>query len=63
MMNAMKHGMYVVVRPPGVCPGQIRVDGYYQKYLLEVWDIVSKDETIRSYPGQSVLSWPMSPSA
>lgn len=52
MMNAMKHGMYVVVRPPGVCPGEIRVNGYYQRYLLEVWDIVSKDETIRSYPGQ-----------
>lgn len=52
MIKAMDHGMYVVVRPPGVCPGQIRVDGYYQKYLLEVWDIVSKDETIRSYPGQ-----------
>ena len=52
MLKAMDHGMYVVVRPPGVCPGQIRVDGYYQKYLLEVWDIVSKDETIRSYPGQ-----------
>ena len=55
MEKAMKHGMYVVVRPPGVCPGEIRVDGYYQKYLLTVWDIVSKNETIRAYAGQISL--------
>ena len=52
MMDALDHGLYVVVRPPGVCPGEIRVNGYYQKYLMEVWDMVSKDETIRSYAGQ-----------
>lgn len=52
MQKAMNHGMYVVVRPPGVCPGEIRVDGYYQKYLLEVWDYVSKQEFIKSYAGQ-----------
>ncbi len=55
MEKAMKHGMYVVVRPPGVCPGEIRVDGYYQKYLLTVWDIVSKNENIRAYAGQISL--------
>ena len=52
MMDALNHGMYVVVRPPGVCPGEIWVDGYYQKYLMEVWDMVSKDETIQAYAGQ-----------
>ena len=55
MQKAMNHGMFVVVRPPGVCPGQIRVDGYYQKYLLEVWDMVSKQEFIRNYSGQISL--------
>ena len=55
MQKAMNHGMYVVVRPPGVCPGEIRVDGYYQKYLLEVWDYVSKQEFIKSYAGQISL--------
>lgn len=55
MKMAMAHGMYVVVRPPGVCPGEIRVDGYYQKYLLTVWDIVSKDKTIQNYSGQISL--------
>lgn len=55
MMDAIGHGLYVVVRPPGVCPGEIRVNGYYQKYLLEVWDMVSKDETIQAYSGQISL--------
>lgn len=55
MMDALEHGLYVVVRPPGVCPNPIYVDGYYQKYMLEVWDIVSSDETIRNYAGQISL--------
>ena len=55
MKMAMAHGMYVVVRPPGVCPGEIRVDSYYQKYLLTVWDIVSKDKTIQNFSGQISL--------
>ena len=52
MQRAMKHGMYVVVRPPGVCPHQINVGGYYQKYLLQVWDIFTKNDSIRKYSGQ-----------
>ena len=52
MIDALDHGLYVVVRPPGVCPGEIRVDGYYQKYLIEVWDSVSKNDIIRSHAGQ-----------
>lgn len=55
MKMAMAHGMYVVVRPPGVCPGEIRIDSYYQKYLLTVWDIVSKDKTIQNFSGQISL--------
>ena len=55
MKKAMNHGMYVVVRPPGVCPHEIRVDGYYQKYLMEVWDSVSKNKTIQAYAGQISL--------
>ena len=55
MKEAMNHGMYVVVRPPGVCPHEIRVDGYYQKYLMEVWDSVSKNETVRAFAGQISL--------
>jgi hypothetical protein len=50
--RAMRHGMYVVVRPPGVCPGNLKVNDYYQNYLTEVWDLFSKNDTIRKYAGQ-----------
>ena len=52
MQKAMNHGMYVVVRPPGVCPGTIKVGDYYQKYLLNVWDLFTKNDSIRKYSGQ-----------
>ena len=50
--KAMKHGMYVVVRPPGVCPGNLQVGDYYQDYLTAVWDIFSKNDSVRKYAGQ-----------
>ena len=43
-------GMYVVMRPPGVCPKVIKVDDNYHKYLLKVWDIVSKHKDLRNNP-------------
>ena len=50
--QAMKHGLYVIMRPPGVCPGTIQVGGEYQKYLLDVWDRVTKNESVLTYSGQ-----------
>ena len=50
--KALDHGLYVVVRPPGVCPGGIKVNGYYQDYLLKVWDIVSSNTNIKKHSGQ-----------
>ena len=35
-------GMYVVMRPPGVCPHEIAVGDAYQDYLNNVWDVVSR---------------------
>ena len=52
MQKAMNHGMFVVVRPPGVCPPTIKVGDYYQQYLLTVWDIVSSNTNIKKYAGQ-----------
>ena len=52
MQRAMKHGMYVVVRPPGVCPGDLQVGDYYQKYLINVWDLFTQNDSIRKYAGQ-----------
>ena len=50
--RAMNHGMYVVVRPPGVCPGNLKVGDYYQQYLLTVWDLFTQNDSIKKYPGQ-----------
>ncbi len=50
--KAMKHGMYVVVRPPGVCPGNIKVGDYYQAYLTKVWDIFSSQDFVKEHAGQ-----------
>ncbi len=50
--QAMKHGLYVIMRPPGVCPHDIYVDGGYQKYLMDVWDRVTKNDSILKYSGQ-----------
>ena len=55
MLDAIKHGMYVVVRPPGVCPGDLMVGDYYQKYLIQVWDLVSQNDSVRKYAGQISL--------
>ena len=55
MQKAMNHGMYVVVRPPGVCPGDLKVGDYYQQYLMTVWDYVSSYPGIQKYAGQISL--------
>lgn len=50
--RAMNHGMYVVVRPPGVCPANIKVGDYYNNYLMTVWDLFTQNDSIRKYAGQ-----------
>ena len=50
--QAMKHGLYVIMRPPGVCPHNIQVGGYYQDYLIDVWDRVTKNDSVLKYSGQ-----------
>ncbi len=53
--KAMNHGMFVVMRPPGVCPQNLKVGDYYQQYLMTVWDIVSSNDSIKKYAGQISL--------
>lgn len=52
---AKAKGLYVIVRPPGVCPQNIQVGDEYQQYLLKVWDIVSKNENVQKFAGQVML--------
>lgn len=49
--NAQNNSMYVIMRPPGVCPQTIQVGGAYQKYLLDVWDAVTSNSNVREYAG------------
>ena len=47
---AIEKGMYVVMRPPGVCPEKIAVGDGYQKYLLKVWRHVAQHTTLKNHP-------------
>lgn len=53
--DAIGHGLYVVIRPPGVFPGNVVVGDYYNDYLYKVWDIVSNHPTVKKYAGQISL--------
>lgn len=47
---AVSKGLYVVMRPPGVCPENISVGDNYNKYLIKVWNIVSKHPKLKNNP-------------
>ena len=49
--DAIAHGLYVVVRPPGVCPGDISVDDKYNRYLKAIWKAFAADEYIKQNSG------------
>lgn len=43
-------GLYVVMRPPGVCPENINVGGAYHNYLKQVWEYVARHEKLKNNP-------------
>lgn len=45
---AISKGLYVVMRPPGVCPDNISEGDAYQQYLLKVWTYVAQHEKLRN---------------
>lgn len=44
---AIGKGLYVVMRPPGVCPEQISVGGEYHQYLKKVWAHVAQHPKLK----------------
>ena len=50
--KALAHGLYVIVRPPGVCPKNIKVGDEYQAYLKKVWKRFASNATIQKNAGQ-----------
>ena len=52
VQKALAHGLYVIVRPPGVCPQNIKVGDEYQTYLKKVWNLFASDSTIQKNAGK-----------
>ena len=49
--DAIAHGLYVIVRPPGVCPQDISVGDKYNRYLKSIWKTFAADEYIQQNSG------------
>lgn len=47
---AISKGLYVVMRPPGVCPENIAVGDEYHAYLKRVWGHVSSQKRLTDNP-------------
>lgn len=47
---AIENGIYVVMRPPGVCPEKLTVGDSYHQYLRKVWSIVCSDSYLNNNP-------------
>ena len=45
---AISKGLYVVMRPPGVCPEKICIGDAYHKYLKQVWGYVAQHAKLRN---------------
>lgn len=45
---AISKGLYVVMRPPGVCPEKITIGDTYQQYLIKVWEHVAQHPKLRN---------------
>lgn len=47
---AISKGLYVVMRPPGVCPHDIAINDSYHKYLKRVWGYISTQKKLTDNP-------------
>lgn len=47
---AISKGLYVVMRPPGVCPEEIAVGDAYHNYLKTVWGYVASKKALTDNP-------------
>jgi hypothetical protein len=45
---ARLRGMYVILRPPGVCPHRIAVGDAYHQYLQTVWNFLSQHSGLKN---------------
>lgn len=47
---AISKGLYVIMRPPGVCPEKIAVGDAYNQYMLKVWGYVTRHSKLKNNP-------------
>lgn len=47
---AVSKGLYVVMRPPGVCPEEIAVGDAYHNYLKSVWGFIASKKRLTDNP-------------
>jgi len=47
---AISKGLYVIMRPPGVCPEKIAVGDAYNQYLIKIWGYVSQHPKLKNNP-------------
>ena len=47
---AISKGLYVIMRPPGVCPDSLAVGDAYNKYLVKVWGYVAQQPKLKNNP-------------
>lgn len=52
MECALGHGLYVILRPPGVCPRDIKVGDDYQQYLKTVWGTICGAKVLKENAGK-----------
>ncbi|MBN2613299.1 MAG: RICIN domain-containing protein [Bacteroidales bacterium] len=46
--HAKSRGMYVILRPPGVCPQNIAINDAYYNYLVTVWTYLSQHSGLKN---------------
>jgi hypothetical protein len=46
--HARERGMYVILRPPGVCPNNIAINDAYYNYLVTVWNYLSQHSGLKN---------------
>ena len=46
--HARDRGMYVILRPPGVCPTNIALNDAYYNYLVTVWTYLSQNTALKN---------------
>lgn len=47
---AIRKSMYVVMRPPGVCPENIAIGDAYNEYLIKIWTYVAQHPKLKNHP-------------